>query len=106
MPWIERISHDSEGRANKGGCQRIRLTASSCWLWLLPRRDHLSRVMSACCPFWPSHLSTEAGLRPVTPQLLVSASTPPALSVSELRKRLSCKQPSNGQTTRQNNRVR
>ena len=34
-------------------------------------------------------LPTEAGLLPATPQLLVSASTPQALSVSELRKRSS-----------------
>ena len=34
-------------------------------------------------------LPTEAGLLPATPQLLLSASTPQALSVSELRKRSS-----------------
>jgi hypothetical protein len=33
---------------------------------------------------------TEEELLPATPQLLVAASTPQALSVSELRKRLSC----------------
>jgi hypothetical protein len=80
MPSVQRISHDSEGRANKRGCLRIRLTASSFWLCLA---THCGRVAESHLPhavMSAGHFRlprpTEAGLRPAMPQLLVSASTP------------------------------
>src|SRR6266851_7786810 len=73
------------------------LKAIAFWLCLpirrcgpVAERQLPQAVMSACCPFRPSHLPTEEGLLYATPQLLVSASTPQALSVSELRKHSSC----------------
>jgi hypothetical protein len=47
--------------ASMRGCRRIRLTASSFWLCPSHGGIILSRVMSACCPFRPSHLPTESG---------------------------------------------
>src|ERR1700676_4359846 len=86
-------------RLGERGCLRIRLTASSFWLCLA---THCGRVAESHLPHAVmsarGHLRlpplTEAGLLPATPQLLVSASIPPALSVSELRKRSSWKHPS------------
>src|SRR5260370_13208053 len=72
------------------------LTATAFWLCLA---IHCGRVaechlphaaMSAGCHFPLPRPPTEEGLLPATPQLPFPASTSQALSVSELRKRLSC----------------
>jgi len=75
------------------GCLRIRLTASSFWLCLPTRRDHLPPAVMSGTHLRLPRLPIEE-LLPTTPQVLVAASTTPALSVSELRKRSSCKHPS------------
>jgi hypothetical protein len=95
MPSVQRISDDSEGRANKRGCLRIRLASAFC----LCLATHCGRVaechsphaaISAVCHFPLPRPPTKERLLYATPQLRFPASTFQALSVSELRKRSSC----------------
>src|SRR5207248_11365262 len=72
------------------------LTATAFWLYLPTRGEmfaehHLQQaVMSPRCLFQLPRLPTEEELLSATPQLPLPASTPQALSVSELRKHSSC----------------
>ena len=96
MPSAERIKYNGEGRAkSRGGCRRIRLTASAFWLCLA---THCGRVGKCRLPHaaisagWHlrlPRLPREEGLLHATPQLLFAASTPQVPSASELRKRSS-----------------
>ncbi len=84
-------------RGAKGFDPDQTFTASAFCLCLATRcgrvvECHLPHAgMSAGCHFPLPRPPTEAGLLHATPQLLFPASTPQALSVSELRKRSSCK---------------
>src|SRR6266851_1207063 len=88
----------------------IQLTASAFCLYL---SIHCGRVaechlphgaMSAGGHLRLPRLPIEEGLLHATPQLLFAASTPQALSVSELHKRLSCASTFKGKITAQSSR--